>query len=108
MFAARKSVMYALQEPGLRGLPNLADRRKRIAELDGQNPDLRQEFEAQQQQLATIRGFFSESGGYQLQGVGDTDLYQLFCERYSHLVRQDGCLGVVLPRTAWNYTGTSQ
>ena len=92
---------YALRDPGLRGFPNLADRRKRIAVLDKQNPDLRQEFEAQQQQLATIRGFFSENGGYQLQGVGDKDLYQLFCERYSHLVRRNGRLGVVLPRTAF-------
>ena len=92
---------YALREPGLRGLPSLADRRKRVAALDEQNPDWRGEFEGQQQQLATVRGFFSESGGYQLQGVGDKDLYQLFCERYSHLVRQDGRLGVVLPRTAF-------
>ena len=92
---------YALREPGLRGLPSLADRRRRIAVLDEQNPDLRKEFEAQQQQLATIRGFFSESGGYQLQGVGDKDLYQLFCERYSHLVRHHGRLGVVLPRSAF-------
>ena len=92
---------YALREPGLRGLPNLADRRKRIAELNQQNPDWWGEFEIQQQQLKTVRRFFSESGGYQLQGVGDKDLYQLFCERYSHLVRQDGRLGVVLPRTAF-------
>ena len=92
---------YALRDPGLRGLPNLADRRRRIAELDEQNPTWREEFEAQQQRLATLRGFFSESGGYQLQGVGDTDLYQLFCERYSNLVREDGRLGVVLPRTAF-------
>ena len=92
---------YALRDPGLRGLPRLADRRKRIAMLDKQNPDWREEFEAQKQQLGRVRGFFSESGGYQLQGVGDRDLYQLFCERYSHLVRQDGRLGVVLPRTAF-------
>ena len=92
---------FALREPGLRGLPDLAARRKRISELDRQNPTWREEFKALQQQLATVRGFFSESGGYQLQGMGDTDLYQLFCERYSHLVRQDGRLGVVLPRTAF-------
>ncbi len=92
---------YALREPGLRGLPSLADRRKRIAALDEQQPDWRGEFGSQQQQLATVRGFFSESGGYKLQGVGDKDLYQLFCERYSHLVRQDGRLGVVLPRSAF-------
>ena len=92
---------YALREPGLRGLSSLSDRRQRIAELDQQNPGWRDEFEAEQVRLAKVRGFFSESGGYQLQGVGDTDLYQLFCERYSHLVRQAGCLGVVLPRTAF-------
>ena len=66
-----------------------------------QNPSWREEFESQRGQLATVRAFFSENGGYQLQGVGDKDLYQLFCERYSHLVRQDGHLGVVLPRTAF-------
>ena len=92
---------YALREPGLRGLPNLSDRRSRITVLDKQNPDWRGEFEAEQERLANIRSFFTESGGYQLQGVGDKDLYQLFCERYSHLVRQDGRLGVVLPRTAF-------
>ena len=92
---------YALREPGLRGLPNLSDRRSRITVLDKQNPGWRDEFEAEQERLANIRGFFTESGGYELQGVGDKDLYQLFCERYSHLVRQSGCLGVVLPRTAF-------
>ena len=92
---------YALREPGLRGLPNLSDRRSRITVLDKQNPDWRGEFEAEQERLANIRGFFTESGGYQLQGVGDKDLYQLFCERYSNLVRQDGHLGVVLPRSAF-------
>ena len=92
---------YALREPGLRGLPNLADRRRRIAELDEQNPTWHREFEAEQARLKTVRAFFKESGGYELQGVGDKDLYQLFCERYSNLVRQDGRLGVVLPRTAF-------
>ena len=92
---------YALREPGLRGGSNLADRRRRIAELDAENPDWRGELEVQQQQMATLRQFFWQSGEYHLWSVGDRDLYQLFCERYSHLVRQDGCLGVVLPRTAF-------
>ena len=96
---------YALREPGLRGLSNLADRRERIAKLDQANPHWRGEFKVQQQQLATVRGFFYEGGGYQLQGVGDKDLYQLFCERYTQLVRQDGRLGVVLPRSAFLVQG---
>ena len=92
---------YALREPGLRGVPKLAERRGRIAALDRRHPTWRGEFAAEQETLATIRRFFSESGGYRLQGVGDKDLYQLFCERYGHLVREDGRLGVVLPRTAF-------
>ena len=92
---------YLLRDPGLRGIRSLADRQARIVTLDEQNPDWRGEFEIEQARLEKIRGFFSESGGYQLQGVGDKDLYQLFCERYSHLVRQDGRLGVMLPRTAF-------
>ena len=96
---------YALRDPGLRGIPNLSERRSRIAQLDTQNPTLREIFQAEQAKLATIREFFSGSGGYELQGVGDKDLYQLFCERYTHLVRQNGRLGVVLPRSAFLVKG---
>ena len=97
---------YAQREPGLRGWSNLADRRRRIAELDVENPGWRGELEVQQEQMATLRRFFWQSGEYHLWSVGDRDLYQLFCERYSHLVRQDGCLGVVLPRTAFLAEGS--
>ena len=96
---------YALRDPGLRSVPLDRDRRKRIAELDALHPDWREEFEELKQRLATARRFFSADGGYQLQGVGDTDLYQLFCERYTHLVREDGHLGVVLPRSAFMTKG---
>lgn len=99
---------YALRDPGLRGLPNLAARRRRIAELDRQNPIWRRKFEAKKAQLAKPRAFFTKAGGYQLQDVGDKDLYQLFCERYSHLVRREGQLGVVLPRTAFQAKGAKR
>ena len=99
---------YALREPGLRGWSNLADRRRRIVELDVENPGWRGELEVQQEQMATLRRFFWQSGEYDLWSVGDRDLYQLFCERYSHLVRQDGCQGVVLPRTAFLAEGAKR
>ncbi len=98
---------YTLLDPGLSGLTRLADRRSRISELDEQNPALRPEFERQRQTLKAYRGFFTSAGGYQLQGVGDKDLYQLFCERYTQLVADDGKLGVVLPRTAFLAKGAS-
>ena len=92
---------YALREPGLRGITSARERSRRVRELDEQHPHWRGEFEARKQLLATARQFLGPDGGYQLQGAGDTDLYQLFCERYTHLVREGGRLGVVLPRSAF-------
>ena len=96
---------YALRDPGLRGLVNLNDRKKRMAELDRKNPTYGVEFMAEKRKLSVIRTFFSRSGDYQLQGVGDTDMYQLFCERYTHVIRHGGHLGVVLPRSAFLAAG---
>ena len=55
-----------------------------------------------------LQSFFASSGAYQLQGAGNRDLYKLFCERYSHLVKQEGRLGVVLPRTAFLAEGAKR
>jgi hypothetical protein len=91
---------YALRAPGLHGISDGQERRKRIAKLDEEHPDWREVLHSKQEQLATARSFLSRAGSYELQGGGDTDLYQLFCERYTKLVRQSGRLGVVLPRSA--------
>ena len=98
---------YALRDPGLRSEPLDRERRNRIAELDALHPEWRGEFEDLKERLATARRFFSKDGGYELQGAGDTDLYQLFCERYTHLVRSEGWLGVVLPRSAFVTKGAA-
>ena len=92
---------YALREPGLKGITNLSERRERIADLDLNHPEYRNEFDAQTIHNRVLQSFFTSSGAYQAQGAGNRDLYKLFCERYSHLVRQEGRLGVVLPRTAF-------
>ena len=88
---------YALQDPGLRGVINLADQRKRIDELDRRQPHLRGQLNTLAAELETKRDFFNLSGGYLSQGTGDPDLYKLFCERYSYLARAGGHIGVVLP-----------
>lgn len=91
---------YALYAPGIRGLGAERDRRAAIENLQKRFPELPERLRARQEELAKLRGFFGTAGGYRLQGGGDTDLYQLFCERYSHLVRAGGHIGVVLPRSA--------
>ena len=96
---------YALRDPGLRGLVNLKDRTKRMAKLDKKHPTYRTEFMIEKRKLSVVRKFFSHGGDYRLQGVGDTNLYQLFCERYTHIMRQGGYLGVVLPRSAFLTAG---
>lgn len=96
---------YALHDPGLRGLVQEEDRRTRMEEIDRQYPQLRKEFGQRRDDLAVQRRFFSTAGGYQLQSGGDPDLYQLFCERYGHLTREAGWLGVVLPRSAFLVEG---
>ena len=95
-----KLAFYALRDPGLRGISNSRARTERIAELDRAHPEWRSELEQLKQDLAESRRFYSEASGYELQGVGDTDLYQLFSERYRTFLRRDGRLGVVLPRSA--------
>jgi len=92
---------YALHDPGLRGMVHEPDRRRRIEELDRLYPHIRSEFNQRYQDLVTQRLFFGKDGGYVKQGKGNLDLYELFCERYSHLARKKGWLGVVLPRAAF-------
>ena len=92
---------YALRDPGLRGIKSVVERTRRVADLDEQHPEWRGEFEKRQTQLRTARRFLGQDGGYELQGAGNLDLYELFCERYTQLVRERGYLGVVLPRSAF-------
>lgn len=96
---------YTLHDPGIRGLKEEADRRKRIEALDRQYPDLRKELGARQLDLEEKRRFFGPHGGYEMQGAGDTDLHKLFSERYRSLTRAGGWLGVVLPRSAFLVDG---
>ncbi|MBI3742994.1 MAG: hypothetical protein HY261_01730 [Chloroflexi bacterium] len=94
---------YALHDPGIRGLVSESERRKRIEALDREHPGLRRDFERKYQDLVTQRLFFGRAGGYNRQGRGNLDLFELFCERYGHLARANrpGRIGVVLPRSAF-------
>lgn len=96
---------YALREPGLRAVTDSRERNGRIAELQRENPSWALELSQLKDQATRARRFFSREGGYELQGVADKDLYQLFCERYVHFVRLGGRLGVVLPRGAFVVKG---
>lgn len=97
---------YALHDPGLRGLGSGPEQRHRIAALLARFPELQTEFEARRREVEVQRGFFRPENGYAIQGAGDLDLYELFCERYQSLARTGGWIAVVQPRSTFLAKGS--
>jgi hypothetical protein len=96
---------YARYRPGLRGLAEEA-RRAELARLLGERPELESRLAAQQKRLVELRNVLGRASGYE-GGAGDPDTYKLFCQRYRHLLRDGGSLGVVLPRSAFLAKGSA-
>jgi len=96
---------YALYRPALRGRAS-TPRRAAVADLMRERPELAQRFIEDKQKAAALRGYFGSATGYS-STVGDPDTYKLFCQRYAHLVRQGGSIGVVLPRSVFASQGSA-
>ncbi len=97
---------WANREPGIRSLP-AARLKSEIARLRGQRLDWVAEYEAEVERTDRIRQLLSQ-GQYPQMNEGNADLYKAFCWRFWRLVRDDGSIGVVLPRTALSGKGTSE
>lgn len=97
---------YALHKPGIRSLPE-RERRKAIDELKKERPELEERLAAEQDRLATLRGYLGPEAGF-TGGAGDPDVYKYFCQRYQELLRENGRLGVVLPRSVFLARGSAE
>lgn len=97
---------YALFKPGLRALP-AAERNTAIEELKAERPELAERLSAEQKRLAKLREYLGPASGY-ASGAGDPDVYKYFCQRYRELLRSDGRLGVVLPRSVFLAKGSAE
>ena len=95
---------YARYKPGLRGM-SADERRKTLAEFQTERPELAARLEAEKERLAKLRSYLGPAAGYTT-GAGDPDVYKYFCQRYRDLLRDGGCLGVVLPRSAFLVKGS--
>ena len=104
MFELPKFV--ALHDPGVRGIRNIRQRDERIEQMFVDHPRLRAQADEDRERDDLQREFFKPDNGYTMQGSGHTDLYKLFCERYAHLTRHGGSVGVVLPRVAFLNDGS--
>lgn len=100
-----KLAFWARHFPGLRGLGS-REQKAKLLELEEERPDLNSIYQAELKEVGRIRGYLT-SGVYQGMGTGDPDVYKAFCWRFWNLTRvENGCLGVVLPRSALAAQGT--
>jgi len=99
------SSFYAFYRPGIRRGVTEAERAAAIAELLTQRPELAHVLTRQQQDSEHQRRYVATSEYSRM--AGDPDLYKYFCQRYRNLLRPDGALGVVLPRTAFVNQGSA-
>jgi Eco57I restriction-modification methylase len=97
---------YALYRPGLRSLPEDA-RLAALADLKKQRPELPKRVEDERARLARMRSYLGPDAGYR-PGPGNADLYEYFCQRYQELLRPEGRLGVVLPRSVFLAKGSAE
>ena len=91
--------------PGLQGLKQY----ERVAIVDKwrqSRPDLVEKFEQEQFNAERTRLTLT-CGAYPGMETGDPDLYKAFCWRFLHLLRENGRMGVVLPRSAFSALGSA-
>ena len=94
---------YGLHQPGLHGLSS-REQKSAIAELVAERPELLGLLSEARGRTQTERDALA-SGEYEATR-GDPDLYKYFCQRYRTLVRPEGSIGVVLPRSAFVTKGS--
>jgi hypothetical protein len=100
----REDKWWGLRIPGLRGLPQ-KQRDTKIALMKKRRPDLHAEFESEVDAVDSQRRVLA-AGPFEGLGSGHIDLYQAFAWRNWQLLREGGAMGIVLPRSALNGSGT--
>lgn len=98
-----KLSFFGLHRPGLQSLEP-KKRNRELERMADERPELESAFVAEQERVATERRALA-SGEYE-PTRGDPDLYKYFCQRYRHLLRPGGNLGVVLPRSTFVNKGS--
>ncbi len=101
-----KDNFWRRYQPGLKGKGQI-EKEALIEGLERQHPELMRAYEAELAEKQKIRTFLS-GDQYPGMGIGDTDLYKAFCWRFWDLVRRNGYVGVVLPRSAFNSKGSEE
>ncbi|WIM73318.1 hypothetical protein QP028_07510 [Corynebacterium suedekumii] len=89
--------------PGLLGLKP-SELKSEIKRLRQERPDMVAEFDRLTEIVSKIRATVLK-GPYPGLGTGDIDLYQAFAWRFLHLLRENGRMGIVVPRSLLSAAG---
>jgi hypothetical protein len=89
---------FSLAAPQIASAVNAADRRKLIAKVEGENPQLWARYvktqQAAERTLAYVR---TEAANFPLTGRGDVNTYMLFAELAREIVSPKGRVGLLVP-----------
>jgi hypothetical protein len=88
---------FAGRSPEIANAPNAAARKRLIAALETDDPELYREFRDALRQAEGASHFLRNSGLYPLCGRGDINLYTVFAEKMRVLLNDHGRFGSVLP-----------
>ena len=88
---------FATRDSELALAPTAAARRKGIQRLRKQGAPLASEFDAAREQAESLARMVRSCGDYPLLGGGDVNLYSLFVERATALIKPDGFVGLLTP-----------
>ena len=88
---------FATRSPELALAPTAAARRNAIGKLRDDGDPLADEFDAAKSRADSLGRLVRTSGHYPLLGGGDINLYSLFVERATSLLKPDGMMGLLTP-----------
>lgn len=88
---------FATRAPEIAHQQTAAARREAIQNLKDQRLSLAAEFEAAKEQSDSLSSMVRAYGDYPLLGRGDINLYSLFVERSTKLIKPDGLAGLLTP-----------
>ncbi|MFW6153806.1 MAG: Eco57I restriction-modification methylase domain-containing protein [Planctomycetota bacterium] len=88
---------FALSAPEIASAVSAADRRKRIAALETENPQLYARYQGAIGQANRMLAYTRDSGRYPLTGKGDINTYMLFAELARAIVAPTGRVGLLVP-----------
>ena len=93
----KETKFFAEKDPSIATLEG-DERKKKIEELETENPALFAQFQAFIHEIQTQNNTLGKSGRYPLSAHGKLNLYPLFCELFINLIRKDqGRVGVIVP-----------